>query len=108
MTDYTSNLGYCSDEEHHYYLTAKGALLNLGSDCINEFRTNDAFASALARYLAWANANQDSNPFAQTSGTQMINGVNNNSTIIFVSVVLLGVVSSFVIMGFIYYKKKHQ
>ena len=108
MTDYTSNLGYCSDEEHHYYITAKGALLNLGSDCINEFRTNDAFASALARYLAWANANQDSNPFAQTSGTQMINSVNNNSTLIFVSVVLLSVVSSFAIMGFIYYKKKHQ
>ena len=108
MNDYTEDLGYCSDSTHHYYASAKQALINLGSECINEFRTNSAFASALARYEAWAAANQDNNPFAETQGSKVINQT-NNSNIILVVIVCSTILISFLAMGFIFYKKKkHQ
>ena len=107
MSDYTQNLGYCSDVEHHYYATAKQALLNLGTDCINEFRTNDAFESAHARYLAWAAANHDSNPFGETSGSNSMNFLNNNTNALLILVV--GIIAlSFLAVPVIYFKKKHQ
>ena len=108
MSDYTEELGYCNDNSHHYYATAKQALLNLGADCVNEFRTNDAFTSAHERYLAWAAANHDNNPFAETQGSNSFSIRNTNDAIILI-LVISTISISFIAMGFVTYKKrKHQ
>ncbi len=107
MSDYTQNLGYCKDNTHHYYASAKQALLNLGSDCINEFRTNDAFTSALERYLAWANANNDTNPFEESSSSNAIKTIDNSYDVLLI-IVISGMVISFAVVSILYLKKKHQ
>ena len=108
MNDYTEDLGYCKDSTHHYYATAKQALINLGSDCINEFRTNDAFTAAHERYLAWAAANMDNNPFGETQGSKILT-TNNESNIIMVIAIVSTIAVSFLAMGFVFHKKrKHQ
>lgn len=60
MNDYTSNLGYCNDAEHHYFATAKEQLLAMGDAYIKAFRGDSNFADARARYEAWAEANSAS------------------------------------------------
>ena len=108
MSDYTEELGYCSDSEHHYYATAKQALLNLGTDCVNEFRNSDAFTSARERYLAWAAANHDTNPFAETQGSNSFSIRNTNDAIILI-LVISTIAVSFIAMGLVTYKKrKHE
>ena len=107
MSDYTTELGYCNDTEHHYYSTAKAALLALGADCINEFRTNDAFASAHDRYLKWAAANHDDNPFEDTSGSNVVETV-NNSNIALIALIISVTTLSLLVVPFIYIKKKNR
>ena len=108
MFDYVEELGYCSDSTHNYYAIAKQALISLGTDCINEFRTNDAFTSARERYLAWAAANHDNNPFAETQGSNSFSIRNTNDAIILI-LVISTISISFIAMGFVTYKKrKHQ
>ena len=108
MSDYTEDLGYCSDSEHHYYVTAKQALLNLGTDCVNEFRNSDAFTSARERYLAWAAANHDNNPFAETQGSNVFN-IKNTSNAVVLILVISTISISFIAMGLVTYKKrKHE
>ena len=51
------------------YLAAKTALTNLGEDYVTEFSTNDEFADAYQRYMAWASANGDTQPF---TGTEIV------------------------------------
>ena len=63
MDDYNSNLGYCADNEHHYYLTAKAAFNGLTSAQQSMFQDSSEFADAKARYEAWGNANNDANPY---------------------------------------------
>ncbi len=64
MSDYNTSQGWCSDSEHHYYVSAKAALLAMGDDYVDELQTNDAHSAILARYNSWANACKDSTPFA--------------------------------------------
>ena len=58
--DYTENLGYCADTEHHYYGDAKVAFKALSSDQRMYFanvEVNTQYADAYARLAAWAIAN---------------------------------------------------
>ncbi|MBR2507756.1 MAG: hypothetical protein IKB70_12920 [Bacilli bacterium] len=59
MLTYTSNSGYCADENHHYYSDAKTAYTSLTSAQKQTFCTDSAYADAYARLSAWANANGD-------------------------------------------------
>lgn len=63
MTDYTTSLGYCNDNEHHYYLTAKQAYGQLSETQKVAFQNNPQFAAAKARYEAWATFNNDAAPY---------------------------------------------
>lgn len=63
MTDYNESLGYCNDNEHHYYLTAKAAYNALNDSQKAMFRTWGEFAAAKARYEKWAEFNHDANPY---------------------------------------------
>lgn len=58
--DYVENLGYCSDSEHHYYSTAKGAFNELNTHQRSLFTGNNAYLTEWTRLNAWAVANGDS------------------------------------------------
>lgn len=58
--DYTQNLGYCKDNEHHYYATAKEAFNLLNNHQRVILSTNSAYSSEWARLNAWARANGES------------------------------------------------
>ena len=95
--DYTQNLGYCKDNTHHYYSTAKSAFNNLNTHQRSLFVGNSAYASEFARLSAWASANGESfNSNNQLS--QRVNLLNspiilekNNSIIVLVILTLVGV-----------------
>ena len=63
MADYNESLGYCNDNEHHYYLTAKAAYNDLTDSQKAMFTTWGEFAAAKARYEKWAEFNHDANPY---------------------------------------------
>ena len=58
--DYTQNLGYCKDNEHHYYATAKEAFNLLNNHQRVILSTNSAYSLEWARLNAWARANGES------------------------------------------------
>ena len=55
--DYVDNLGYCKDNEHHYYSTAKAAFNQLNDHQRKLFTGNVAYSNEWARLQAWAIAN---------------------------------------------------
>ena len=57
--DYTSNLGYCRDSEHHYYSSAKEAFNNLNTHQRTLFTTNSAYLNEWNRLSTWATINGD-------------------------------------------------
>ena len=59
MSDYTEELGYCSDDEHHYYADAKAAFNDLSAERRSLFMTDEAYEDAKERLIAWATANHD-------------------------------------------------
>ena len=59
MSDYTEELGYCSDDEHHYYADAKAAFNSLSAEIRSLFMTDEAYEDAKERLIAWATANHD-------------------------------------------------
>ena len=91
MGDYDSSLNvgaegnkYCLDDGvHNYYSVAKENLLKLDPAIVAKFSENDGsrYSNALARYNAWASANQDSTPFSEAAGSKMTAPLNkdNNS-----------------------------
>ena len=63
MNDYNENLGYCKDNEHGYYLSAKIAFNTLTDEQKVAFKENAEFNNERARYEAWAFANGDAHPY---------------------------------------------
>lgn len=57
--DYTENLGYCKDNEHHYYSSAKSAFNGLNDHQRTLFTTNSAYLSEWTRLSTWASKNGD-------------------------------------------------
>ena len=107
--DYTQNLGYCKDNSHHYYSTAKSAFNNLNTHQRSLFVGNSAYASEFDRLSSWASANGESfnsnNQLSQRSS--LINSpviFEKNSSII--ALVLLTFVGIGAIGAFIYTNKK--
>ena len=87
------------------YNAAKAALLALGADAIEEFKSNSDFDAAQARYEAWALANGDAAPYSQASGSGRIlllgTSTNSMSAVIIVSIIV-GVAA----VGLLLLKKK--
>ena len=63
LADYDENLGYCNDNEHHYYLTAKQAYNALTDNQKVMFSSLPEFEAARARYETWATFNNDAAPY---------------------------------------------
>ena len=90
MADYNDSLGYCNDNEHHYYLTAKAAYNDLTDSQKAMFTTWGEFAAAKARYEKWAEFNHDANPYdgndtiVSVLEVPMFNESNNFNTMVVV------------------------
>lgn len=112
MSDYSENLGWCNDSEHHYYETAKSAFNALSDEGRFAFQNATQFSDAKLRLDAWALANGDVYDFTSNQYTKSkmssrafassLN-VNNSSFFLVISVVSLGILSVF-----IYYAKRKK
>lgn len=107
--NYTENLGYCKDSEHHYYSTAKTAFNALNSHQRSLFTSNSAYLTEWNRLSAWATANGDSLNSSTLLAAKRINIINNliddNTSIIViigVSVLFIAAISSYLLF------KKHK
>ncbi len=91
--DYTQNLGYCKDNTHHYYSTAKAAFNALNTHQRSLFVNNSAYAAEWARLAAWASANGESinsnNQLTQRTSLAAIQEIATNSNIIVLMAVIL-------------------
>lgn len=71
--DYNDNLGYCKDNEHHYYSSAKSAFNALNTHQRSLFTGNTAYSLEYNRLSAWAKANGDT-----FSNNQLVSANNMN------------------------------
>ena len=104
--DYTDNLGYCKDEEHHYYVTAKKAWKALSEEVRSIIINEEEFASAYNRLLAWAKANNDDINSDNSLNSNIINKSENKmpiAVITILSIITLTSVSSILLL-----KKKKE
>ena len=112
METYSSNSGYCADENHHYYSDAKTAYTSLSSAQKQTFCTDSAYADAYARLSAWATANGDqidaNYALVQASGmsiSNIIDGKNGSTASI---IVIVSLVSLTAIGGYFFLKKRKE
>ena len=97
--DYTENLGYCSDEEHHYYSTAKSAFNVLNEHQRSLFTSNSAYIAEWSRLSTWAEKNGESlnssNILEANPNITSISpyNVDNSSTLIIIVVALTSITS---------------
>ncbi len=116
MNDYTDNLGYCNDNEHHYYLTAKEAYNALSETQKIAFQNNAQFARARERFEAWATFNNDAAPYdgnnsvTTTINAGVVNLLNSDSNDIVIIVVLSAILTSVIAVSalFVFRKRKAQ
>ena len=96
--DYTQNLGYCKDTEHHYYETAKAAFNILNDHQRSLFTGNEAYSLEWERLSTWASINGDhldsNNKLVNTAN--VINAINNTANNEAVLVILI--ISIFLIL----------
>ena len=115
MNDYTESLGYCNDNEHHYYLTAKQQYNALTDNQKVAFQQNASYTDARERYLAWAGFNNDAAPYdgndtvvskihESASFLEVANNSNNTTIIITV----ISVLSLTALGGFFFIKKRKE
>ena len=110
--DYTSNLGYCKDDEHHYYSTAKAAFNNLNDHQRSLFTTHSAYSAEWERLSTWATFNGEelnttTNKLGRASYTPSLFDEENkeNDLAIFA---ILAISASALLSLFIYIKKKRK
>lgn len=110
MDDYTENLGYCKDIEHHYYSTAKTAFNNLNTHQRSLFTSNSAYANEWARLSNWASFNGDtlngSNQLSLAPKTTLINSVNSDGSVVII--VIISIMSLSALGGYIYLKRRKE
>ena len=108
--DYTDNLGYCKDSEHHYYSTAKTAFNSLNEHQRALFTKNTAYSLEWVRLSAWASINGDSLDSNNQLGSNSINKIsiisNNNYIPIVMVALVLGLTTSLV--AIYHFKKKKE
>ena len=94
--DYVQNLGYCKDNQHHYYSSAKSAFNSLNTHQRKLFVENSAYSSEYTRLSAWASANGESlnssNQFGQHPNSSIfkIGSEQNNAYILIIILSLVG------------------
>ena len=77
LDDYNANEGKCLGADG-YYVKARTALIALGEECIELFKTAEQFAAAKERYENWAEFNGDANPYSGTFTASAAARINND------------------------------
>lgn len=107
--EYVENLGYCKDNEHHYYSTAKTAFNGLNTHQRSLFTSNSAYASEWVRLSAWAASNGESLNGSNQLAAVRINLItldnNQNSTLIILVASMLGIAA---IGGYFFLRKRKE
>jgi len=108
--DYTDNLGYCNDSEHHYYATAKAAFNNLNKHQRTLFTGNSAYLVEWNRLSAWARASGDSlnGSSLLVSGKNMLNIAIENKGSVLIMIILGSSTLALAVAYFIFRKKKRE
>ncbi len=110
MNDYVTSQGWCADNEHHYYETAKAAYNLMSEEGRLAFQNDEEFIDAKARLDAWANANGDSLDSASnrynTNEIEVFPLSNLNNGYANLAIVTFVVASLSILFIFIYKKRK--
>ncbi len=110
--DYTENLGYCSDSEHHYYSTAKEAFNGLNSHQRSLFTGNSAYTTEWTRLSTWASKNGDSlnnsNQLAAGANPNPVSIIVGNSGNIVAIITVVALISAASIGGYFFLKKRKE
>ena len=96
MDNYSGDgTGLCLGEDG-YYAVAKAALTKLTEAQIELFQTESDFSDAHERYLAWASANGDQNPYDMGSAAAALRSNNgtDDKTVIAISVIGIAGIAS--------------
>lgn len=110
MNDYVTMQGWCADNEHRYYETAKAAYNSMSEEGRFALQNDEEFIDAKARLEAWANANGDSLDSSNKYNTNEIeafplsslnNGYANLAIVTFV-------IASLSILSIFIYKKRKK
>ena len=108
--DYTENLGYCKDNEHHYYSTAKNAFNNLNDHQRTLFTSNSAYLVEWTRLSTWASKNGDSLNQNKKLEVGIINPVlsiiSDNSFDLIITLITISIASISICGYFILHKKR--
>ena len=108
--DNTENLGYCKDEEHHYYSTAKTAFNALNDHQRNLFTSNSAYLVEWTRLSTWASKNGDSLNQNKKLEVGIINPVlsiiSDNSFDLIITLITISIASISICGYFILHKKR--
>ena len=107
--DYVENLGYCKDNEHHYYSSAKAAFNALNTHQRSLFTGNSAYSVEWARLQAWASYNGDSlNSSNLLAATSIINPIEitNDFSVSIILIVVLSVAAISLSLYFVVKRKK--
>ena len=108
--DYTENLGYCKDNEHHYYSTAKTAFNALNTHQRSLFTSNSAYSTEWARLSTWASKNGEIlNGSNQLGSAKKVNlttiKIVNEDVMVIVTISLISLAS---VAALIYFLKKKK
>lgn len=90
--DYVDNLGYCKDEVHHYYSSARTAFNGLNEHQRELFTTNTAYSVEWNRLSTWAEFNGESLDKDNYLSLKVLadkNNVNNDSMLVVVIMISL-------------------
>ena len=108
--DYTENLGYCKDDEHNYYSTAKEAFNALNDHQRNLFTSNSAYLVEWTRLSTWASKNGDSlnqnNKLAVGIINPVLSIISDNSFDLIITLITISIASISICGYFILHKKR--
>ena len=108
--DYTENLGYCNDYEHHYYSSAKTAFNALNEHQRDLFTSNSAYLVEWTRLFTWASKNGDSLNQNKKLEVGIINPVlsiiSDNSFDLIITLITISIASISICGYFILHKKR--
>lgn len=110
MSDYSTELGYCSDDEHHYYATAKAAFNLLNKHQRSLFVSNSAYALEYARLSAWAKANGDAfnNEDTLAPGSRITLFFNIDNSNMASIIVIISMISIAAVGGYFFLRKRKE
>ena len=107
--DYTDNLGYCKDNTHHYYSSAKEAFNGLNDHQRSLFVNNTAYKAEYDRLSRWAEFNNETlNTTTNKYDSNALVVINNNKTNYVPYILIVVSITSISFMGYFLLNKKKK